>query len=307
MKTIDIALGVILALAILAIGYFALFHGQGGLAKAGDFEAHFIDVGKGDAILIKAGDKCMLVDGGRQVEGPKLVSYLKGQGVTSIDVMVATHPHADHIGGLLDVLEEIPVKEVLDSGIPQSTKTYESFLTLIDRKNIPYTVAESGQTFDLGPGVRVDVLAPFAVRNDDGINENSIILKVIYKNVTFLLMGDAGVPEERQLMASGYDLRSDVYKVPHHGSWYSASREFLTAVSPEVSIIEVGPNPYGHPTQGVLAMLEEEGSCIYRTDLNGNVVVRSDGAGFSVTPQYETPSAKVLSCAPSNSVMRCSA
>ena len=101
MKTIDIALGIILALAILAIGYFAIFHGQGGLAKGAPVEVHFIDVGKGDSILVKAGDRCMLVDGGRPAEGPKLVSYLKSQGVTSIDIMVATHPHADHIGGLL--------------------------------------------------------------------------------------------------------------------------------------------------------------------------------------------------------------
>ncbi len=306
-KTIDIVLGVFLALAIIIIGSFALFHGQGGLVKGAPVEVHFIDVGKGDSILVKAGDRCMLVDGGRPVEGPKLVSYLKGQGVASIDVMVATHPHADHIGGLLAVLQEIPVKEVLDSGIAQPTKTYEFFLALIDEKNIPYTVAEAGQTIDLGSGVRVEVLAPYAARNGDGINENSIVLKVIHENVTFLLSGDAGIPEERQLLESGYGLKSDVFKVPHHGSGYSAGKEFIRAVSPEVSVIEVGPNPYGHPTRHMLELLEESGSAIYRTDLNGNVVVRSDGAGFTVTPQYETPSAKVLSCEPSNGVKRCAA
>ncbi|BAI62201.1 conserved hypothetical protein [Methanocella paludicola SANAE] len=305
MKTIDIALGVWLAIAIIVIGYFAIFHGQGGLAKGAPVEVHFIDVGKGDSILVKAGDRCMLVDGGRPSEGPKLVSYLKSQGVTSIDIMVATHPHADHIGGLLDVLREIPVKEVLDSGISQPTRTYESYLTLIDQKNIPYTVAEAGQTFDLGSDVKVEVLAPFEVRNDGGINENSIVLKVEHKNVTFLLTGDAGIPEERQLLESGHSLKSDVFKVPHHGSGYSADQEFISAVSPEVSIIEVGPNPYGHPTRRMLALLEESGSVIYRTDLNGNVVVRSDGTGFTVVPQFETSSAKVLSCAPSNSAMRC--
>lgn len=307
LKTIDIALGIVLALAIIVMGYFAIFHGQGSLAKAAPVEVHFIDVGKGDSILIKAGDRSMLVDGGRPVEGPKLVSYLKSQGITSIDVMVATHPHADHIGGLLGVLREIPVKEVLDSGIPQTTKTYESFLTLIDQKNIPYTIAEAGQAIDLGSGVRVEVLAPYAARNEDGINENSIVLKVIHENVTFLLTGDAGIPEERQLLESGYRLKSDVLKVPHHGSGYSADTGFISAVSPEISVIEVGPNPYGHPTRHMLELLKESGSVIYRTDLNGNIVVRSDGAGFTVTPQYETPSAKVLSCAPSNSVMRCAA
>jgi len=196
---------------------------------------------------------------------------------------------------------------VLDSGIAQPTKTYEAFLALIDRNNIPYTVAMAGQTFNLGPDVKVEVLAPFAGNTEGSINENSVVLKVTHKNVAFLLMGDAGIPEEMRLMKSGYDLKSDIYKVPHHGSWYSASREFLSAVSPEVSIIEVGPNRYGHPAQGVLDLLEKEGSHIYRTDMNGNIVVRSDGEGFTVMPQYETQPAKVLSCRPSNSVMRCAA
>lgn len=309
MKTIDIAVGILLFLAILVIGYFAIFgsHGQGGLAKAGQVEVHFIDVGKGDSILLKTGDKCMLVDGGRRVEGPGLASYLRSQGVTSIDVVVSTHPHADHIGGLLTVLKEFPVKQVLDSGIAHPTQTYESYLTLIDQKNIPYTVAEAGQAIDLGPDVKVQVLAPRVPPIENSINENSIVLKIIHHNVSFLLMADAGIPEEEYLTASGYDLKSDVYKVPHHGSWHSVSRPFLLKVSPVVSVIQVGPNKYGLPAPGTIAMLEESGSAIYRTDLNGSVVVASDGTEFTVTPQYETPSAKVLSCMPVNSRMRCTA
>lgn len=308
-KTIDIAIGIFLILAIVAIGYFIIAgnSGPGGLPKAGNLTVHFIDVEQGDSVLIRSGDKTMLVDGGRLVAGPKLASYLKSQGATSIDILVATHPHADHIGGLLTVLQEFPVKEVLDSGIAHPTKTYESYLMLIDQKNMPYTVAEAGQTFRLCDDVTVEVLAPPAARNAGGINENSIVLKVIHHNVTFLLMGDAGIPEEQQLLSSGYNLKSDVYKVPHHGSPYSAGSDFLSAVSPEVSVIEVGENKYGHPAGLVLSMLSHEGSAVYRTDRNGNIVVMSDGTGFTVTPQYETPSAKVLSCEPSNGIMRCSA
>ncbi len=274
---------------------------------SGNVSVHFIDVGKGDSILVKAGDKIMLVDGGRKERGPKLVSYLKSQGVTSIDVLVSTHPHADHIGGLLAVLKEFPVKRVVDSGIAHPSQTYEAYLTLIDQLDIPYSAGAAGQAIDLGSAVKVEVLAPPSPPNEGGINENSIVLRVAHGNVTFLLMGDAGVPEENYLLSSGYSLRSDVYKVPHHGSWYSASEPFISRVKPEVSVIEVGPNNYGHPAPGTLAMLRDAGSVVYRTDLNGDVVVTSDGRSFRVTPQYETPSGKQLSCAPANSGMRCTA
>jgi competence protein ComEC len=308
-KTVDIAVGIFLILAIVAIGYAIIAgnSGLGGLPKTGNLIVHFIDVGQGDSVLILSGDKTMLVDGGRLVAGPKLASYLKSQGITQIDVMVSTHPHADHIGGLLTVLKQFPVKHVVDSGIVHPTQTYESYLTLIDQLNIPYTVGEAGQTIDLDPNVQVEVLAPPASHNDGGVNENSIVLKVTYGSVSFLLMADAGIPEENQILASGYDIRSDVYKVPHHGSPYSASSSFVAKVKPEVSIIEVGPNLYGHPAPGALAVLEDVGSTIYRTDLNGNVVVTTDGRSFTVMPQYETAGTGKLICAPAFAGMRCSA
>ncbi len=295
----------ILAAAIVALCLVWASQGPNAPAATGNVSVHFIDVGQGDSILVRAGDRTMLVDGGRRVEGPRLASYLKGQGVTSIDVLVSTHPHADHIGGLLTILNEFPVKRVVDSGIPHPSQTYESYLTLIDRLDIPYTVAEAGQAIGLGPSVKVDILAPPSPRNKGGINENSIVLKITHDNVAFLLMGDAGIPEEDYLMASGYDLKSDVYKVPHHGSRYSASVSFISKVRPEASVIEVGPNKYGQPAPLMLELLEGAGSTVYRTDQNGNVVVTSDGRGFTVTPQYDTPAGKRLSCAPTNSGMRC--
>jgi competence protein ComEC len=296
-----------LILAIVAIGYFIIagHSGQGGLPKAGNLTVHFIDVGQGDSILIRSGDKNMLIDGGRWIAGPKLASYLKSQGVAQIDVMVSTHPHADHIGGLLTILKQFSVKQVVDSGIVHPTQIYESYLTLIDQLNIPYSVGEAGQTIDLGPDVKVEVLAPPASHIEGSVNENSMVLKVTYGSVSFLLMADAGIPEEEQILASGYDVRSDVYKVPHHGSPYSASSSFIAKVKPEVSVIEVGPNKYGHPAPGALAVLEDAGSAIYRTDLNGNVVVTTDGRSFTVIPQYETSTAGKLICAPAFTGMRC--
>ncbi len=307
LKTLDYIVILVLAGAILALCLAWASGGPNVPATAGNVRVHFIDVGQGDSILVEAGDTNMLVDGGRRDAGPKLASYLKSQGVTSIDVMVSTHPHADHIGGLLTILKEFPVKRVVDSGIAHPSQTYESYLNLIDQLNIPYKVGEAGQTIDLGPMVKVEVLAPPSPRNEGGINENSIVLKVTHGNVTFLLMGDAGIPEERYLMSSGYGLRSDVYKVPHHGSSHSASESFISKVKPEVSVIEVGQNNYGHPAPKALEVLQDAGSVIYRTDLNGNIVVTSDGNSFTVTPQYDTPSSGKLLCAPANSGMRCTA
>lgn len=251
----------------------------------GNVSVHFINVGQGDSILVRAGDHAMLVDGGKRDAGPTVVSYLQEQGVNSIDLLVSTHPHADHIGGLLAVLNAFPVKRVLDSGQAHPSQTYENYLTLIDRLNIPYTVAESGQTYDLG-GVQVLVLEPSISGQQANVNENSIVLKVVDHNVSFLLMGDAGVPEEKGLKASGYDLKSDVLKVGHHGSRYASSISFLSQVKPAVSVIEVGQNKYGHPAPQTLARLQDIGSIVYRTDVNGNIVVYSNGTLYNVKAQY---------------------
>ncbi len=204
----------------------------------------------------------------------------------ALDVVVSTHPHADHIGGLITILKKFPVKQIIDSGQVHTTQTYEQYLTLIDQKNIPYTVGEMGQSINLSPKVRVEILGPSGTEKGVGLNENSIVIKLTYHNVSFLFMGDAGFPEEKSIMSSGADLKSDVLKVPHHGSKYSSSAAFLSKVHPEVSVIEVGKNnDYGHPSPRTLSRLNKVGSVVYRTDIDGNVVVTSDGNDFTVITQ----------------------
>ena len=229
----------------------------------------------------------MLIDGGPIGVGPTVASYLKSHGVNTIDVLVSTHPHADHIGGLLTVLEEFPVKVVYDSGIPHTTQTYENYLTLIDEKNIRYVVPQRGDNIDFSPNVTVQVLSPPSGGIAGGeLNENSIVLKITYGNVAFLLMSDAGFPAEDAMLSSGLDLKSQVLKVGHHGSKYSSGMVFLKAVDPEYSVIEAGTNPYGHPAPETLSHLEEIGSKVYRTDRDGNIVMTSDGRDIMVTPQH---------------------
>ena len=247
---------------------------------------HFIDVGQGDSILVMYGNKSMLIDGGRPDAGPALAAYLKKEGVSTIDVMVSTHPHADHIGGLLTVLQEFPVKRVVDSGQPHSSRTYERYLTLIDEKNIPYKVGERGQYINLSPAVTIKVLSPPASGLEGDLNQKSIVLRIDYGNISFLLMGDAGFAAERNLMATHQSLNSTVLKVGHHGTKYATSRVFLSEVKPQISVIEVGANKYGHPAPELLKRLEEAGSKVYRTDINGDIVITTDGKTYSVSTQY---------------------
>jgi beta-lactamase superfamily II metal-dependent hydrolase len=247
---------------------------------------HFLDVGQGDAELIQFDGKNVLVDGGEQDMGPRVESYLQDHSVSSLDLLVATHPHDDHIGGLLTILNDVPVMQVLDSGQVHTTSTFEDFLNLIDQKNIPYTAAERGQTVNLDPRLKIEVLSPPATLFSDDLNQNSVVLKVTYNKVSFMLMGDAGIEAESSLLSSGYNLTSDVLKVGHHGSSSSSSVAFLNAVKPAISVIEVGAgNSYGHPTQKTLSFLQRVGSEVYRTDLNGNIVVTTDGQSYSVSTE----------------------
>jgi beta-lactamase superfamily II metal-dependent hydrolase len=245
--------------------------------------AHFLDVGQGDSILLQFNNKNVLIDGGTQEMGPRVESYLRSHGVSSLDLVVATHPHSDHIGGLLTVIKDFPVEQILDSGQVHTTPTFEDLLNVIDKKNIPYNVAERGQTIDLDPSLKIEVLSPTSTPFDN-LNENSIVLKVTYNKVSFLLMGDAGFEAEDSIMAAGYDLKSTVLKVGHHGSSSSTGTSFLSKVKPKVDIIEVGAgNDYGHPTQATLSALQNTGSKVYRTDLDGNIVVTTDGQTYSVS------------------------
>ncbi len=245
---------------------------------------HFIDVGQGDSELLQFAGKNVLIDAGTKDMGPRVESYLSGHGVSSLYLVVATHPHDDHIGGLLNILNDLPVGQVLDSGQVHTTQTYENFLTLVDQKNIPFAVAERGQTIDLDPRLKIEVLSPPATLFAKDLNQNSVVLKVTYNKVSFLFMGDAGVVAENSIKAAGYDLKSDILKVGHHGSSSSSSQAFLSRVTPTSSIIEVGAgNAYGHPTSKTLSALQNTGTKIYRTDLDGNIVITTDGQTYTVT------------------------
>jgi competence protein ComEC len=277
----------LLQVALLAVLLVAVSAAT--VSASENLTVHFIDVGQGDSELLQFAGKNVLIDGSGQDAGPRVESYLRDHGVSSLDLVVATHPHEDHIGGLITILNDIPIKQVLDSGQTHTAPSFENYLNLIDQKGIPFAVAERGQTIDLDPSLKIEVLSPPATLFAGDLNQNSVVLRVTYNKVSFLFMGDAGVVAEDSIMAAGYDLKSDVLKVGHHGSSSASSPAFLSRVMPTSSIIEVGAgNDYGHPTSKTLGALQNTGTKVYRTDTNGNIEITTDGQSYIVTTEKQS-------------------
>ncbi|MGE8036100.1 MBL fold metallo-hydrolase [Lysinibacillus sp. NPDC093692] len=245
-----------------------------------EMRVHFIDVGQGDSIFIESPNgKTMLVDGGVKGAGQKVVSYLKELGVNKLDIVVATHPDADHIGGLIPVLNSIDIGQFYDSGKVHTSQTFEEMLTLIDTKNIPYNVPKTGDRITFDDDINVKVLN--ANENATDNNDASIVLKLAYGNVSFLLTADAGVALEKEMMQD--DVKATILKAGHHGSNTSSSAEFIQKVHPEVAILSYGEgNKYGHPHAEVVERLQAIGSEIYATAEAGTVIVSTDGVNYEV-------------------------
>lgn len=248
----------------------------------GDTLVYFLDVGQGDCELIrlKTGEN-ILIDAGTPDTAQKLVSVLKQLGVEKIDLLVATHPHADHIGGMTRVVESFPIgkvymPKVADSQIP-TTATYENLLKEIESKNLKITAAKGGMTVLENGDEKLETLAPNSSKYDD-LNNYSIVLKLTCGEKSVLFAGDAQTDSEKEMAAKGYDLKSDVLKCGHHGSSTSTCAAFLKAVSPSAAVISCGvDNDYGHPNKTVLSRLEKAGVTVYRTDQQGTILARCDG------------------------------
>lgn len=250
-------------------------------AEAGEtMRVHFLNVGQGDSVLIETpNDKYMLIDGGDKGSGKEIVAYLHEQGIQKLDYVVATHPDADHIGGLIDVIKSVEITNWLDSGKEHTSQTYLEMLTLIDDKDINFDVPAANDEILLDDNINIEVLYADEAASDN--NDASLVLKVVYGDSSFLLTGDAGVAIEKVLMTEDIDV--DVLKAGHHGSNTSSSEAFIKKVSPEITILSYGQNnKYGHPHKEVTDILTEQDSLIYATAQSGTIVVETDGVNLSV-------------------------
>lgn len=286
------------------------------LQKLSDFcIVDFIDVGQGDCILIRVPSTdtdqnnevieqtdegssnsnfyTVLIDAGKSAgmyssfdAGQKVtLPFLRSQGINTIDLMIMTHAHDDHVGGLISVLEDesIDVKEVLDPQFPATSQVYKKFLNLIKKRNIKYTVVKDGHKLDWGKNCYAKVIAPLKMHKAGALNNSSIVIRMVYGKVAFMFTGDAEKESEEDMLAYGKELSSQIIKVPHHGGETSSSPDFLALVKPEVAIFTVGlNNKFGHPKSSILNLYKKVGADIYRSDFNGTVTVLTNGDTYEV-------------------------
>jgi competence protein ComEC len=257
-----------------------------------ELQVHVLNVGQGDSILIIApGGKSVLVDAGPPGSGKIVLDAMKRYGLDHLDLMVATHAHADHIGGADEVMRRTKVTTVLDSKVPNSTKNYEDFLSAIEKTGARYVAASPGQEFDLGGKAKLSVLAPFQPfftkdQLRSGANEpnaNSVVVRLDYGDFSMLLMGDAEAETEERLMFKEMNIKAKVLKVGHHGSRYATLPNFLGQGGFETALISDGAdNRYGHPSQDALNNLRARRVKVYRTDLQGEITIISRGSGYEI-------------------------
>ena len=280
----------VLFIATMAI-WFLVLSGP----NTGTLEIISFNIGQGDAILIKTPEnQTMLIDGGPNNKVlSKLGEYLPSL-TKRIDIVLLTHPHADHVTGLVEVLKRYDVGAVILSGANLKTDVYSEFLKIIEEKDIPVIIAEAGEAIHFGPaaaGLEFDILSPKQAKNlifskksegfssgGNDVNDTSIVGKLVFEDFSMIFMGDATSKIENQLLIYGENLESDILKAGHHGSKYSSSMSFLKFVSPKAAMIEVGAkNRYGHPSEAALSRLRMINTNVFRTDLNGDIKILTDG------------------------------
>ncbi len=268
------AIALFLIAALVWIGFFQLEDNR--------LHIYFFDVGQGDSILVKTpDDHKILIDGGPD---NKVLAYL-GEKLPfwdrKIDLVVLTHPHADHISGLVEVLKNYKVGEVIATGVIHTSAEYLKFLDLIKESNVKFTPALIGQKYKFGK-IRLEVLYPFEVlagQRVEDLNNSSVVTRLKYRDFSVLFCGDISQNLEDDLI-SNFNFQVNILKVPHHGSKTSLSDKFLEVVSPEVAVISVGKNKFGHPAGEVLNKLKN--TRILRTDVDGTIEIASDGQSYEI-------------------------
>ncbi|MBR2979654.1 MAG: MBL fold metallo-hydrolase [Myxococcaceae bacterium] len=283
--------------ALLALFFLCLGLPLAMAADAASLKVHVLDVGQGDAILVSSpAGRNVLIDAGTPESTQSLLARLDALVRGPLDLIVMTHPHADHIGGMAEVLRKKGTKLFLDPGFDHASKMYAGVVTALEELAIPVKRGQAGRKIDLGGGAVMELLAPsqpFHKGTRSDANANSIVAHLRFGQTAFYLAADSEHETEQRVLeeivkGKGQSIRSNVYKVAHHGSRHASSDELLAEIQPEIAVISAGKNNrYGHPTPEAMARCSKAGAKIYRTDLHGEVVLTSDGKKVTVKTDRE--------------------
>ncbi|KOA21309.1 ribonuclease BN [Clostridium homopropionicum DSM 5847] len=242
--------------------------------KPNQLRIHYIDVGQGDAALIQINNKNLLIDSGPD---KKAYLYLRKLGIKTLDYVIITHPHEDHIGGLNYIIKNINTKTYYLPNVISSSESFKNVLQSLRSKNFNVSTGKAGIKIDLDKNLSLLMLSPVNNLYTE-INHYSIVLKLNFMETSFLFCGDSEIINEEEILSKGYNIDSDIIKIAHHGSNSSTSENFLNEVSPKVAVISVGKdNEYGHPHKETLLKLKNKNIQLFRTDLQGTIVLESDG------------------------------
>ena len=239
---------------------------------------HFINVGQGDSILIKNADQCILIDTGELSEQKPAAEYLRRCGVKKLNMFIATHSDSDHIGDFPSIAENFPIDQAFigqyDNISEEKTEAQKNFLRTIKNKNISLSRLRAGDEIH-SDELTLKVLSPS--KDFSSSNDNSLVIRLTFNDISFLFTGDISQKAEKELLNSGVYLHSDVLKVSHHGSKTADSADFYTAVSPDYAVISVSEYEKRLPNRQTVDMIESYGTALYRTDINGSIIIASDG------------------------------
>ena len=277
---------IILVLVVILSLSFAACSSESSSKKApistgNELKVHFIDVGQGDSILVQFKDKNLLIDAGPRSSSNDLWKYLKGINLTKLDYVVATHPHEDHIGGMPEIIKNFEIGEFYAPKKQASTKIFQTMVEDLKKKNHKINVAKAGVSLDMDSDISVEMIAPNS-SDYENVNNYSAVIKVTYKDTSFLFTGDAEKLSEKEILQKKYDIKADVLKLGHHGSSTSSSKEFLDKVNPKIAVASLGKNnDYGHPHKEIIKAMKDRKISFYRTDELGTIVLKSDGKNIT--------------------------
>ncbi len=257
----------------------AVFNGKPNEAQDKELSVYYVDVGQGDCTFIKTPKGNFLIDTGTSAMAQCTAEYILSQNVDTVEYLVITHPHEDHFGGASRILDFIDVKNIIMPDIPEEylpeDDGFDYLLKRIKDGNIPVYAARAGDKYQLGDAV-FTILSP--IKNNSDINEMSVVIRLDFGETSFLFMGDAEKSAEKVMIRKNADLKCDVLKVGHHGSSKGTTDEFLEKTEPLVAVISCGMNnDYGHPAEDLTRRLKNHSVSFVRTDMNGNVIIGSDG------------------------------